>query len=88
MHSIIIYCILLFVFLIFSAFFSGMEAAIFSISRFRVKTLLFENRRGATTLERIKKESGKTLASILLANLLVNIAASSVGAIILIQIIT
>ncbi|UCG92039.1 MAG: HlyC/CorC family transporter, partial [candidate division WOR-3 bacterium] len=40
------------------------------------------------TLERIKKESGKTLASILLANLLVNIAASSVGAIILIQIIT
>lgn len=65
-----------------------MEAAIFSISRFRVKTLLFENRRGATTLERIKKESGKTLASILLANLLVNIAASSVGAIILIQIIT
>jgi CBS domain containing-hemolysin-like protein len=84
----IIYLLIMAIFLIMSAFFSGMEAAIFSISRFRVKTLLFENRKGATTLEKIKRDSGKTLASILLANLLVNIAASSVGAIILIEIIT
>lgn len=83
-----IYIILLFIFLILSAFFSGMEAAIFSISRFRVKTLIFEKKKGSLALEKIKKESGKTLASILLANLLVNIGASSVGAIILIYIIT
>jgi CBS domain containing-hemolysin-like protein len=74
-------------FLSLSAFFSGMEAAIFSISRFRLKTLLFERRNGARTLERIKKEPGKTLASILLANLLVNVGASSVGAMILFQMI-
>jgi len=88
MPNLIIYIILLLIFFTLSAFFNGMEAAIFSISRFRVKTLLFENKRGATTLAKIKKESGKTLASILLANLLVNIAASSVAAIILIQVIT
>ncbi len=62
-----------------------MEAAIFSISRFRLKTLLFERKRGAQSLEGIKRKPGKTLATILLANLLVNVGASSVGAIILLQ---
>jgi len=71
------------VFLAGSAFFSGMEAAIFSLSRFRVKTLLFENRPGARTLAWLKKESRATLASILLGNLIVNTAASSIAAIIL-----
>ncbi len=64
-----------------------MEAAIFSLSRFRVKALIFEERKGARVLERIKKEPGKTLAAILLANILVNVGASAVAAIILIQII-
>jgi putative hemolysin len=83
----IIYILLLITFFILSAFFSGMEAAIFSISRFRIKTLISENRKGSVMLEKIKVKSGKTLASILLANLLVNIGASSIGAIILIRII-
>jgi len=87
MHNIVIYILLIVVFLGFSAFFSGMEAAVFSISRFRLKTLLFERREGARALQRIKREPGKTLATILLANLLVNVGASSVGAIILIQLI-
>jgi CBS domain containing-hemolysin-like protein len=64
-----------------------MEAAIFSISRFRLKTLIFEKRRGVETLERIKRESGKTLAALLLANLLVNVGASSVGAVIMLQLV-
>jgi putative hemolysin len=79
--------IIIITFLCCSAFFSGMEAAIFSISRFRLKTLLFEKQKGARTLERIKSSPGKTLATILLANLLVNVGASSVGAIILLQLI-
>jgi putative hemolysin len=87
MHNIVIYILLIVVFLGFSAFFSGMEAAVFSISRFRLKTLLFERREGARALQRIRREPGKTLATILLANLLVNVGASSVGAIILIQLI-
>jgi len=84
----IVYSCLIVLFLGLSAFFSGMEAAIFSLSRFRVKTLIYEERKGSQTLGQLKKEPGKTLAAILLANLLVNVAASSVGAIILIQLIT
>ncbi len=75
-------------FLCCSAFFSGMETAIFSLSRFRVRTLLFENRKGARQLEAIKKEPGKTLASLLLSNLLVNIGASSVAAVILVNVVS
>ncbi|GAI05471.1 unnamed protein product, partial [marine sediment metagenome] len=64
-----------------------MEAAIFSLSRFRVKALISEDKKGARVIEKIKKKPGKTLAAILLANLLVNIGCSSVGALIIIQII-
>jgi putative hemolysin len=87
MNNLLFNATIICVFLGFSAFFSGMEAAIFSISRFRLKTLLFEKRSGALTLEKIKREPGKTLAAILLANLLVNVGASSVSAVILIQLI-
>lgn len=75
------------VFLCFSAFFNGMEAAIFSISRFRVKTLLFEKRKGAQTLDRMKSRPGRTLSTLLLAGMLVNVAASSVAALILLNVI-
>jgi putative hemolysin len=87
MNSMLLNIVLIGIFLGMSAFFSGMEAAIFSISRFRLKTLLVERRRGAGTLERIKREPRRTLATILLANLLVNVGASSVGAIILLSMI-
>lgn len=75
------------VLIICSAFFSGMEAAVFSISKFRVKSLLFENIKGASSLFRIKEASGKTLPTLLLLNDLVNIGASSVAAIIISQIL-
>jgi len=81
-----LYIIAVGVFLVLSAFFSGMEAAIFSLSRFRIKTLLFENRHGARTLAWLKKESRSTLASILLGNLIANTAAASIAAIILIRV--
>ncbi|KPK72787.1 hypothetical protein AMJ87_03660 [candidate division WOR_3 bacterium SM23_60] len=87
MHNLFVYVLLIIVFLMLSAFFSGMEAAIFSVSRFRIKTLLYEERKGAHTLEKIKREPGKTLAAILLANILVNVGASSVSAIILVHFI-
>ena len=87
MNNLLVNIILICIFLCFSAFFSGMEAAVFSISRFRLKTLLFEKRKGATTLDRIRKNPSRTLATILLSNLLVNVGASSVGAIILLNLI-
>lgn len=70
-----------------SAFFSGMEAALFSLSRFRVRTLVSEDRKGARALAKLKRQPGITLASILLANLLVNIGASSCAAIILVRVV-
>lgn len=78
--------ILILILLVFSAFFSGMEAAIFSIGKFRVKSLLFENIRGAKSLSRVKEDPGKTLSTLLLLNDLVNIGASSVAAVIISQI--
>ena len=87
MNNLLVNIILICIFLCFSAFFSGMEAAVFSISRFRLKTLLFEKRKGAITLDRIRKKPSRTLATILLSNLLVNVGASSVGAIILLNLI-
>lgn len=79
--------ILILILLIFSAFFSGIEAAIFSISKFRVKSLLYENKRGAKSLSRVKDDSGKTLSTLLLLNDLVNIGASSVATVIISQIL-
>lgn len=79
--------ILILILLIFSAFFSGIEAAIFSISKFRVKSLLYENIRGAKSLSRVKDDSGKTLSTLLLLNDLVNIGASSVATVIISQIL-
>lgn len=70
-----------------SAFVSGMEAALFSISRFRLKTLLFEGKRGARCLEKIKREPNKTLAALLLANILVDVGSSSIGTLLLLQLI-
>ncbi len=87
MHKYIYYIILILIFLVLSGFFSGMEAAIFSISRFRVKALVADNCRGSRSLARVKENSGKTLAAILLANLVVNIGASSVGALMLFEVI-
>ncbi len=75
------------VLIICSAFFSGMEAAVFSISKFRVKSLLFDNTKGGESLHRIKETPGKTLSTLLLLNDLVNIGASSVAAIIITQIL-
>ncbi len=71
-----------------SAFFSGMEAAIFSLSRFRLRAIVFEGKRGAPTLSKLRGSPEKTLISILLANNLVNIGAAAVGALILTNLVT
>lgn len=78
--------ILILILLICSAFFSGMEAAIFSITKFRVKSLLSENIKGARSLARVKENPGKTLSTLLLLNDFVNIGASSVAAVVISQI--
>ncbi len=83
----ILYIVLVVVLIFCSAFFSGMEAALFSISKFRMKSLMFENVRGSRSLSRIKEDSGRTLSTLLLFNNLVNIGASSVATIVISQIL-
>ncbi|MEO0227640.1 MAG: hemolysin family protein [candidate division WOR-3 bacterium] len=79
----LIYLFLFFILMCGSAFFSGMEAAIFSLSRFRLRTLVFEGKKGAQTLSKLRNNPQRTLISILLSNDIVNIGAASVGTIIL-----
>jgi len=60
-----------------SAFFSGSETAITSLSKARVESLLAEHRLGAATLHRLKGNINRTLVIILIGNNLVNTGAAT-----------
>src|SRR3989338_4671161 len=78
-HSSIYFLLILFL-LAFSAFFSGAETAIFSISARRLKKMRKEKLIGSSLLVKIKKNPRKILTTILLGNDLVNIAISILAA--------
>lgn len=70
--------ILILVILIFlSAFFSGIETAMISLSQIKVKSLLKQKKRGSETLYRLKQNSHKLIITLLIGNNLVNIGAAS-----------
>lgn len=73
---------LLAVFLLFSAFFSGSETAITSISRARVEALLAERRFGSKALHRMKGNLNRTLVIILIGNNLVNTGAATLATVV------
>lgn len=62
-----------------SAFFSGSETALFSLSMAKVRRLVKEDARGARTLKKILEEPAKMLSTILICNNFVNIAASAIA---------
>ncbi len=62
-----------------SAFFSGAEIALFSISQARARTLADERRRGAQALVRLKANPERLLITILIGNNVANIGAASVA---------
>ena len=74
--------LILVVLILFSAFFSGVETALISLSKVKVKSLLKQGRRGSKALYRLKKNHHKLLITILIGNNLVNIAAASFATII------
>jgi CBS domain containing-hemolysin-like protein len=78
--------ILLVVFIILSAFFSGSEIALFSLSRLRIKYLIRKKRKGFETVERLKKNPQRLLVTILMGNNLVNIGASALATSIVLEI--
>jgi CBS domain containing-hemolysin-like protein len=73
---------LLFGLLAFSAFFSGSETAITSISRARVEALLAERRFGSKALHRMKGNLNRTLVIILIGNNLVNTGAATLATVV------
>ncbi|MCK5321683.1 MAG: HlyC/CorC family transporter [Candidatus Aenigmarchaeota archaeon] len=73
------YFIVLVLLIILSAFFSGSELALFSVSRIDLTLMVEEKVKGSDKLHRLKENPNKLLVTILLGNNLVNILASSIA---------
>ncbi|MGA0381582.1 MAG: hemolysin family protein [Arenicellales bacterium] len=73
---------LLLALLCLSAFFSGAETALVSLSRARADALVDDGRSGARALQALKAEPSKMLVAILIGNNLVNISASALATVI------
>jgi len=71
--------IALFVLLGFSAFFSGVETAFFTLSNLKVKHLVKKGVRGAKEVEKLKDSPRKLLVTILIGNNVANIGASALA---------
>ena len=71
--------ILLLVLLFLSAFFSGSETALTSISKVRVATLYKQGVYGSKALFQLKENTDRALIAILIGNNLVNIGASAIA---------
>ncbi|NIM97361.1 MAG: DUF21 domain-containing protein [candidate division Zixibacteria bacterium] len=78
--------VILIALIILSGFFSGVETALFSLSRLRVKHLVRKGVRGAKTVEKLKDKPQRLLITILVGNNLVNIGASALATSIVYQI--
>ena len=74
--------ITLVILLMFSAFFSGIETALVSISRVKVKALVKQKKKGAEALHRLKQQPHRLITTILIGNNVVNIAAASLATVI------
>ena len=77
--------IILVILIALSAFFSGMEIALFSLSRLRVKHLVNKKVKGARVVERLKAKPERLLVTILIGNNVVNIGASALATSIVFQ---
>jgi len=77
--------IILVILIVLSAFFSGVEIALFSLSRLRVKHLVKKKVRGARMVERLKAKPERLLVTILIGNNVVNIGASALATSIVFQ---
>ena len=76
------YLLILVLLLILSAFFSGSETALTTLSVVRAEALANDGRIGARSLQRLKSNTNRMLISILIGNNLVNIGASAMATVI------
>ncbi|MBU2443638.1 MAG: hemolysin family protein, partial [Nanoarchaeota archaeon] len=76
---------LLIILLLLSAFFSGVEVALVSVSRLKLRTLIKQKKSGAIALEELKKDPRKMIITILIGNNIVNISASVLASVVAIS---
>jgi len=79
------FAFLLLILLIFSAFFSGSETALFSLTGFQKKKIQSDNPSASKTISVLLLSPTRTLATILIGNMFVNIAAASIATILAIS---
>jgi putative hemolysin len=72
-----LHLLILLLLLFLSAFFSGAEVALLSVSHVRIKSFLKENKRGARALSRLKANPQKMIITILIGNNVANFAAAA-----------
>jgi len=79
MDRIAVYVLLLVFCIVFSAFFSMVEAAFLSLEKFRLQYMIETNVRGASRVARIMEKPERFLSTILLGNNLVCTAAAAIA---------
>lgn len=75
----IVYAVILFITILFSAFFAAGEIAFMRANRFRIRTLAEKGDKEATRVEEILKDPDRLISSILLGNNFVNILGSGLA---------
>lgn len=83
---LVTYAILLFLLLILSAFFSGSETALFSLTNFQRKRISTKTPHISKVISILLESPRRTLATILIGNMLVNITAASTATVLFISI--
>lgn len=73
---------ILFVLILFSAFFAGTETSMMAVNRYRLRHLARDRHRGAMLVEGLLKRPDRLLGLILFGSTLVNVGAASVATII------
>jgi Mg2+/Co2+ transporter CorB len=74
--------IVLIVLIILSAFFSGIETALMTLSKIKVNSLVEQKKKGSRALQRIKDKPSKLIITILIGNNLINISAASLATVV------
>lgn len=78
--------VLLFFLIVLSAFFSGVETALISIDRVKLMRLVRKKNKNALVVQKLKEKPHKLLTTILIGNNLVNIGASALATVVMLDI--
>ncbi len=78
--------ILIVIFLILSAFFSGSETALFSLNKFQIRKISISSHKSGKMVTRLLNLPRRTLITILIGNMVVNVAITSMTTFLIIQI--